>query len=117
MISSEEIDRMLSYTIDQLDAIRVAELRLLMQKHEGLFSGANILEIGTGTGAQLRELSKVPASAIGLDLRSSDYQPRCSNFTYYDGVNFPSPIGHSTSFIPRIPWSTSWMSPHSTPNL
>ena len=80
---------MLSYTIDQLDAVRVAELRLLMQKHEGLFSGANILEIGTGTGAQLRELSKVAASAIGVDLRSSDYQPRCSNFTYYDGVNLP----------------------------
>jgi SAM-dependent methyltransferase len=80
---------MLSHTIDQLDAIRVAELRLLMRRYESLFSGADILEIGTGTGAQLRELSKVAASSVGVDLRSSDYHPSCNNFTYYDGVNLP----------------------------
>ena len=80
---------MLNYSIDSLDALRSAEMRLLFQKYGQLFSGADVLEIGTGTGAQLRELSAVANSAIGVDLHSSYLQAPSYNFTYYDGVNLP----------------------------
>jgi SAM-dependent methyltransferase len=81
---------MLSYTLAYLEEIRAAELRLLLQKHGALFSGADILEIGTGTGAQLLELSRIGKSATGVDVKASDYTPRHSgNFTYYDGSHLP----------------------------
>jgi SAM-dependent methyltransferase len=81
---------MLSYTLASLEEIRAAELRLLLQKHGTLFGGADILEIGTGTGAQLLELSRIGKSATGVDVKASDYTPRHSgNFTYYDGSHLP----------------------------
>lgn len=80
---------MVTYLLERLDALRSAELNLLLQKHGRLFSGANVLEVGTGTGVQLRELSATAKSAIGVDLHTSYLKPPQSNFTYYDGVNLP----------------------------
>lgn len=80
---------MLTYSIEYLDALRSAEMNLLVRKHGQLFSESDVLEVGTGTGAQLRELSEIAKSAIGVDLHSSYLKPPQSNFTYYDGVNLP----------------------------
>ncbi|MEH2512255.1 SAM-dependent methyltransferase [Nitrobacteraceae bacterium AZCC 1564] len=80
---------MLTYPIETLDALRSAEMDLLLQKHGQFFSGADVLEIGSGTGAQLRELSSVAKSAVGVDLHSSYLKAPENNVTYYDGVNLP----------------------------
>lgn len=80
--------RMLNYSIDDLDALRLAELRLLLRRHGHLFLNADVLEIGSGTGIQLQELERVARSATGVEVRSSHLPPR-SSLTYYDGETLP----------------------------
>jgi ubiquinone/menaquinone biosynthesis C-methylase UbiE len=81
---------MLHYTIDDLNKIRETELKLLLQKHGAIFSGAAVLEVGAGTGRQLAELSRTAGIAVGVDVPASTYHPNQSgNLTYYDGVNLP----------------------------
>lgn len=80
---------MLTYSIEYLDALRSAEMNLLMRRHGQLFAGADVLEVGSGTGAQLRELSFIAKSVVGVDLSSSYLEPPQDNFISYDGVNLP----------------------------
>lgn len=80
---------MLTYSIEYLNALRSAEMNLLLQKHGQLFFGSDVLEVGSGTGAQLRELGSIAKSAIGVDLQSSYLKPPQDDFIYYDGVHLP----------------------------
>jgi SAM-dependent methyltransferase len=83
---------MLNYTIDDLNAIRDTELDLLLQKHGAIFSGATVLEVGTGTGRQLTMLSRTADAAFGIDVPDSSYHPgRSGKVACYDGVHLPFP--------------------------
>jgi ubiquinone/menaquinone biosynthesis C-methylase UbiE len=83
---------MLSYTIDDLDDIRETELTLLLQKHGAIFSGAAVLEVGSGNGRQLATLSRIARLAIGIDVPASTYRPSHSGkLAFYDGINLPFP--------------------------
>jgi SAM-dependent methyltransferase len=73
--------------------IRLAELNIVMLSVYGkLFSGTDILEIGSGNGIQLREISKVAQSITGLELPDANYtRNREFNIVEYDGKHIPFP--------------------------
>jgi SAM-dependent methyltransferase len=83
---------MLSYTIDDLNELRQTEMDLLLQRYAPIFSGAFLLEVGSGIGCQLSVLSQMASLAVGVDVLATtySYQPKqTGTFLYYDGVNLP----------------------------
>jgi SAM-dependent methyltransferase len=74
-------------------SIRLAELNSVMLSPYGtLFSGKDVLEIGSGNGIQLREISKIAKSSTGLELADGDYARHGEfNIVEYDGEHIPFP--------------------------
>lgn len=60
--------------IDQIHALRVEELRRVLQRYARWFYGKDLLEIGSGTGLQLKTLSSICRSSFGLELVDSAYK-------------------------------------------
>jgi SAM-dependent methyltransferase len=88
--SFTEIKAMLTYSLEELDDIRLAELDLLMQRYATAFSNADLLEIGAGTCRQLTVLGTIARLAVGIDMLGSNYSPsQGSKFVRYDGLNIP----------------------------
>jgi SAM-dependent methyltransferase len=75
-----------------LDALRKEEFNRLMAIHEDIFKGKDVLEIGSGTGIQLRAVEKVARSAAGLELVGGAYVRDASlSIVEYDGLHIPFP--------------------------
>jgi SAM-dependent methyltransferase len=76
----------------QIDAIRKEELQQVLNRHADLFTGKDLLEIGSGAGRQLRTLSHICKSAVGIEVADSLYTPlRVMEIREYDGENIPFP--------------------------
>lgn len=80
------------YSLAHLHDLRRTEMAIVLARYGGIFAGADILEIGAGTGLQLALLRAVARSAQGVDLPDSNYRNRRSaEIIDYDGVNLPFP--------------------------
>jgi len=78
--------------VDQnhLHALKKAELENAVTALGDCFSGADLLEIGAGTGYQLSLLAETCNSATGVDLPSSNYaRDRLMPIIDYDGTRLP----------------------------
>ena len=85
--------------LEYVNRIRAEEMRRVLERHAGLFTGKDLLEIGSGTGLQLQALQKICQTAIGIDLASSSYsQHRLVDIVDYDGQHIPFP-DHSFDII------------------
>jgi SAM-dependent methyltransferase len=90
------------YSIDYLYDFSRAEFDVVMDKHGDLLEGADILEVGSGTGFQLM-LGRIARRAVGVDLRSSLYnRTRVTVVVEYDGMNLPFKDG-SFDFVDLTP--------------
>jgi SAM-dependent methyltransferase len=75
------------------ETIRQEEIdRVMLSQYGILFKNKDVLEIGSGNGIQLREISKVARSTKGLELPDGDYA-RDGEFKIveYDGEHIPFP--------------------------
>jgi SAM-dependent methyltransferase len=85
---------MLTYSLDDLNEIRQAELDLLLQKCPTAFVGTDVLELGAGACQQLAVLESVARFAVGVDVPASNYKPNPeSRFVSYDGLHLPFGTG------------------------
>ncbi|HZI56197.1 MAG TPA: class I SAM-dependent methyltransferase [Verrucomicrobiae bacterium] len=76
----------------QIDATRREELQWVLDRYRDLIAGKDLLEIGSGTGAQLKTLSCICKSAVGIEVADSLYAPhRVMDIRQYDGINIPFP--------------------------
>jgi ubiquinone/menaquinone biosynthesis C-methylase UbiE len=75
-----------------IDTTRKEELQYVLDRYRDLFTGKDLLEIGSGTGRQLKTLSHICKSAIGIEVADSLYAPlRVMDIRDYDGENIPFP--------------------------
>jgi SAM-dependent methyltransferase len=78
--------------IDSINWIRKEELARLLSLNRQYFEGADVLEIGSGTGIQLKEISEQVKSAVGIDVKDGDYSVhRIADVRDYDGKTIPFP--------------------------
>jgi SAM-dependent methyltransferase len=78
--------------VAHIDATRREEMQWILSRYGDLFTGKDLLEIGSGTGAQLKTLSRICKSAAGLEVADSVYAPhRVMPIREYDGTNIPFP--------------------------
>lgn len=78
--------------LDYVNALRREEISRVLSRHGELFREKELLEIGSGTGAQLQLLSEVCRSAVGIELAGSQYSPhRLVEIQQYDGRHIPFP--------------------------
>lgn len=83
---------MSSEWIDHIQALRAEELERVLEHYGGWFRGKDLLELGSGSGFQLKILSSICRSAVGLDLPSSGYRgQRIAEVREYDGKSIPFP--------------------------
>jgi len=76
--------------IDHVNADRAEELKRVLRNHKSCFEGKDLLEIGSGTGLQLKILSSICRSSFGLELPSSGYREhRIAEVREYDGKSIP----------------------------
>jgi len=79
---------MLSY----VNRLREEEVRRVLSICRARFCGKDILELGSGTGAQLRVLASVARSAVGLEIPNALYAAdQSGNIMEYDGKHIPFP--------------------------
>lgn len=79
-------------SIDYIHALRAEELERVLQAHGNHFYHKDVLEIGSGSGFQLKILSSVCRSAVGLETADSWYkQHRIAEIKEYDGRRIPFP--------------------------
>jgi SAM-dependent methyltransferase len=82
--------------LDFDNTLRTEEISGVLARHSNLFLGRDLLEIGSGTGAQLRLLGAVCKSAVGIEIADSGYAAhRLIEIHEYDGRRIPFP---SSSF-------------------
>jgi SAM-dependent methyltransferase len=75
-----------------IDATRQEELQRVLDRHSNLFAGKDLLEIGSGTGGQLKHLANICRSAVGIEVADSFYAPhRVAQIQEYDGLHLPFP--------------------------
>jgi SAM-dependent methyltransferase len=75
-----------------IDATRKEEIRRVLARHLSLFSGKDLLEIGSGTGVQLKSLSQICKSVVGIEVPGSSYaHHRVAEIREYDGRRIPFP--------------------------
>ena len=73
-----------------LHDLRAVEVELLLARYRSSIVDKRLLEIGSGTGFQLRELRKHCRQCIGVDLQSSvALTSRVADVLVYDGRNLP----------------------------
>src|SRR5262245_16757727 len=73
-----------------IEMLRAEEIRIILERHSAVFVGRDLLEIGSGSGTQLRILSGVCASVNGIEIADRDHA--CDRFAAiheYDGQHFP----------------------------
>src|SRR5215475_7138409 len=78
--------------VAHIDATRKEELRRVLHGHSELFAGKDLLEIGSGTGVQLKIFSQICKSAVGIEISGSSYaRHRVTEIREYDGRRIPFP--------------------------
>jgi SAM-dependent methyltransferase len=78
------------YSTEYLHSIRRAELEIVLDRHGALFAGADILEIGSGTGLQLQMLRAIGRSAEGVEIAGGPRGNRVvDGIRDYDGIHLP----------------------------
>ena len=78
--------------VAHIDAVRREEIRRVLERHADLFAGKELLEIGSGTGIQLKVLSDICKSVVGIEVADSFYTPhRVMDIRQYDGKSIPFP--------------------------
>ena len=76
--------------LDYVNALRREEISRVLRRHGDLFRGKDLLEIGSGTGAQLQLLAEVCRSAVGIEVAGSQYSPHSLvEIQQYDGGHIP----------------------------
>ncbi len=94
------------HSLAHIDAIRAAEIQRIVPF---LKPDAHILEIGAGTGAQARELSRRGFQITAIDLPTSNYAAdRVHPILDYDGRTIPLPdrsvdIVFSSNVLEHVP--------------
>ena len=82
----------MALAIDWINIVREVEFSRVLSLYRARFEGADVLELGSGTGIQLKAISKLAKSAVGIDLRNGDYSiHRVANVLDYDGATIPFP--------------------------
>jgi SAM-dependent methyltransferase len=80
----------MSAHLEHIRPLRAEELRRVLHGRTELFRGKDLLELGSGTGDQLRVLANLCRSAVGLDVAESGYSGVMSgNIRIYDGRKMP----------------------------
>lgn len=83
---------MSSEWIDHIQTLRAEELERVLEHYGSWFRGKDLLEIGSGSGFQLKILSAICRSAVGLEIRDSWYtEHRIAEVREYDGKRIPFP--------------------------
>lgn len=78
--------------VAHINGTREEELRRVLRMHSNLFAGKDLLEIGSGTGVQLKILSQVCKSVVGIEIPGSAYsRHRVTEVREYDGKRIPFP--------------------------
>ena len=78
--------------IDSINWIRKEELARLLSLNHRYFEGADVLELGSGSGIQLKFISCVAKSAVGIDVQDGQYsEHRIADVRDYDGKTIPFP--------------------------
>lgn len=73
-----------------LDALRKEEFDRVLATHADVFKDKDVLEIGSGTGVQLKAIKKLSRSAVGLELIGGAYvRDESLNILEYDGLHLP----------------------------
>jgi SAM-dependent methyltransferase len=72
-----------------INAVRTQELHAILRRYGTLLEGKDLLEIGSGAGAQLLVLAQICKSAIGIE--TTFRSDRLSKVIDYDGRNIPFP--------------------------
>lgn len=76
--------------LSHFNTIRQVEITRILSKHREIFKDKDVLEIGSGTGLQLRAISQVAKSAVGLELSGGVYiRDKSLNVREYDGLHIP----------------------------
>ncbi|HEY2498195.1 MAG TPA: class I SAM-dependent methyltransferase [Candidatus Angelobacter sp.] len=82
----------MALAIDWINTVREVEFSRVLSLYRARFEGADVLELGSGTGIQLKAISKLAKSAVGIDLKNGDYSShRIANVLDYDGATIPFP--------------------------
>lgn len=92
--------------LEFVNALRELEIQSLIGRHRALFAGKDLLEIGSGAGAQLRVLKTVCKSAVGIESGFRD--DRLTDILDYDGqhIKFPDSsfdVIYSSHVLEHIP--------------
>lgn len=81
---------MIGSTVDWLHTLRANELDFVIDRYRFAILGKDLLEIGAGTGYQLRELRKYCEYCVGIDvLASAQLISKVDDVLIYDGKNLP----------------------------
>lgn len=85
-------DGSMELPLSYFKTIRLEELGRILKAHGPLFIEKDVLEIGCGNGFQMREISQVARSVVGLELPEGEYvREKDLNVVEYDGLHIPFP--------------------------
>jgi SAM-dependent methyltransferase len=76
-------------TQEFVNALRTEEINGIVARHRSVFAAKDLLEIGSGAGAQLLVLRRICRSAIGIE--NSNRADRLTDIVNYDGRGIPFP--------------------------
>ncbi|MCD4811328.1 class I SAM-dependent methyltransferase [bacterium] len=77
-------------SIDWMEAVRLFEIGSAIEGAGINIKGLSVLEIGSGTGFQLKFLKRHAKCAVGIDIKSSIFREnQIENIIEYDGRNIP----------------------------
>lgn len=90
--------------LDFLTTVRAYELDLAKQYFPESTASCSLLELGAGTGAQAKQLSKLGYNVTALDVANSHYRNvRCFDIQEYDGISIPLPnCSHDVVFSSHV---------------
>jgi len=78
--------------IDHIQTLRAEELERVLKHYGRWFRGKDLLELGSGSGFQLKLLFSICRSVAGLDIPTSGYREhRIAEVMEYDGKHIPFP--------------------------
>jgi len=76
--------------VDYINDLRKREIDMVKTRYREILEGKIVLEIGSGTGAQLVELSELASEVVGIDLELGSYHQHADpRVRSYDGHNIP----------------------------
>ena len=81
-----------SACIDHINEIRKEEMCRIFNAASNCFANKDVLEIGSGTGIQLQQISQLARTCLGLEIRDSGYTScRQEHIVDFDGEHIPYP--------------------------